>query len=336
MKQLRGIVLLICASVTVWGQDVQTFLKLADSQVKAGQFRQAVISYQKVISLDPDNSGAYEKLGDVYGRLNMPGESATAYEKAADLMLAKPAPRQAAPQQERRRAAAPQAQAATSGPAPAAPVKGGGGGGLEGLYLMTRFWVGSGLEIATYRFHDGTVILNPVGSAKSLDLQAEQATHPNNIGTYRLQGGQLVLSFPDGKHEAKFEPESKGCFGWNMGIFCSVEAFKPGTTLDGTFSGGASVGGGAVMSSTSITFRRDGTYQRESAGSFATQGSTTAVSGGSVGTEHGKYRIDGTALYLMPDGGRESVVSTFPYDDGSTGPAPRRMYFGGGMLKRER
>jgi hypothetical protein len=61
--------------------------------------------------------------------------------------------------------------------------------------------------------------------------------------------------------KAKFEPMDHGCFGWDAGIFCPVEVFKPGTTLDGTFEGGVSVGGGALMSSTTIAFNRDGTYQ---------------------------------------------------------------------------
>lgn len=327
MNQLTRIVLLACAGVSMWGQDAAAYLKQADTQAKAGQYRQAVASCRQAITLDPGNSQAYMKLGDVYGKLNMPSEAATAYEKAADLMTgtpAAPAARQATPQQ----AAAPRPQAAANRPAPPAPA--GNGGGLNGLYFMTRFWVGSGLETSAYRFQNGTVVRNPIGS----DVQAERATHPKDVGTYQLQGGQLQVNVAGSNHNAKFEPMDKGCFGWDAGIFCPVEVFKPGTTLDGTFEGGASVGGGAVMSSTAITFKRDGTYESESAVSFSTQGRTTAVSGGSVGKERGKYRIDGTAMHMMPDGGKETVVSTFPWDDGTQGPAPRRVYFGGGMMNR--
>lgn len=121
------------------------------------------------------------------------------------------------------------------------------------------------------------------------------------------------MTFSGSDHQARFEPEDKGCFGWDAGIFCPVQMFQPGATLDGTFTGGASVGGGAVMSSTQITFKPDGTYKRESAGSFSSQGRTSAASGESVSEEHGRYRINGTALSLMPDGGKETVVSTFPW-----------------------
>jgi hypothetical protein len=207
------------------------------------------------------------------------------------------------------------------------------GGAPDGLYIMTRFWSGnSSLEIAAYRFHEGTVVVNPITSPKTVDAQLEIAAHPKDIGTYRLDGGQFAITLPGGNQQSKLEPSSNGCFSWNGGLFCPVKTFTPGTTLDGTFSGGASISGGA--SSSTITFKSDGTYDRKSAGTISSKGATTYVSGGSAGTEHGKYRIDGTALHMIPDGGKETVVSTFPYDDGTKGPAPRRMYLGGLMLKR--
>ncbi len=217
---------------------------------------------------------------------------------------------------------------------PGAAAKGAPAGGLDGLYFMTRS-TGGDLETATYLFHAGTVVKNPiVSTAQDMNLQVERASHPNDVGTYSLQSGRLVLTMANGQQQEKFEPESGGCFGWDAGVFCPVEVFKPGTTLDGTFSGGASVGGGAVMSSMTITFKPDGSYQRESTGSFASKSTRSTVTGGATGSERGRYRIEGTALHLMPEGGKATVVSTFPYDDGSKGPTPRSVYFGGGMLKR--
>jgi hypothetical protein len=202
----------------------------------------------------------------------------------------------------------------------------------EGLYLMTRFQ-GGGLEIRTYWFHNGAVVMNPVASTRILDLPAERALHGKAVGTYALQAGQLTLTFPDSNIKARFEADSHGGgFGWNAGAFSPVEVFKPGATLEGTFSGGSSTGGGALMSSSNITFRRDGTYVSDSATSFSSQGRTSGASGESVGKESGRYRIDGIALHMIPNGGKETVVTTFPYDDGTTGPAPRSVYFGGGLM----
>lgn len=320
MKQLTAIILMACAGVSLWGQDAAAYLRQADTQAKAGQYKQAVDNYRKVTLLDPGNSQAYMKLGDIYTKLNMPDEAATAYEKAADLLTA-PA---AAPAQ-------PHTPGAANRPAPAAPpATAGNSGGVNGLYFMTRFWVSSGLEIATYRFQNGTVVRNPIAS----DLQAERATHANDVGTYQLQGGQLLVAVAGSNHTARFEPMDHGCFGWDAGIFCPAEVFKPGTTLEGTFEGGASVGGGALMASTMITFKRDGTYQCGTAVSFSSVGRTTAVAGGSTTSERGKYRIDGPALHMTPEGGQESVYSTFPWDDHTPGPAPQHVYLGGRMMNR--
>ena len=210
--------------------------------------------------------------------------------------------------------------------APAAP---------EGLYLMTRFQ-GTDLEVATYWFHAGAVVRNPVASAATLDLPAERASHPDAVGTYQYQGGQMAMTFTGSNIKAPFEADAKGRgFGWDGGIFNPVEVFKPGATLEGTFSGGASIGGGALMGSSTITFHGDGTYVSNSVTSFSSQGRTSAAFGGSRGKEMGKYRIDGTAMHMMPNGGREALFTTFPYDDGTNGPAPRKVYFGGGLLSRE-
>ena len=103
---------------------------------------------------------------------------------------------------------------------------------------------------------------------------------------------------------------------------------------DGTFEGGASVGGGAAMSSTTISFRTDGTFTRSSTGSISSAGTAGTVSGGSSTTQQGKYRIEGMSVHLIPIGGKETIVSYFPYDDGIRGPAPRKLYFGGGMLNQ--
>lgn len=204
-------------------------------------------------------------------------------------------------------------------------------GGPDGLYLMTRFAFGS-LETKAYRFEDGVVVMNPIRPSDA--VADERAQRPNDVGTYRIEGENLVVELGSTPTSAKFEPSDKGCFGWNGGIFCPVQPFDGSQTLDGTFEGGASVGGGAAMSSTTITFNDDGTYALSSTASFNMKSETSEVSTGGSGGERGTYALDGTALTLQPEGGEARVYSVFPYDDGTEGPAPRRLYFGGGMLKR--
>jgi len=78
----------------------------------------------------------------------------------------------------------------------------------------------------------------------------------------------------------------------------------------------------------------DGTYTLGTAGSISSASDASSVSGGSSGEERGRYRFDGTALHLEPEGAAPRVISTFAYDDGTEGEQPRRLYFGGAMLKR--
>jgi hypothetical protein len=197
---------------------------------------------------------------------------------------------------------------------------GAGASGPEGLYLMTRFAFGN-LEMKTFQFGDGGVLLrNPVGP----DVQPA-----GDKGTYAVADGVLTMNIDGRDNKAKLEPGDGGCFGWDGGIFCPARPFDS-DTLDGTFSGGASVGGGAVMSSTTITFQPDGTYPLSGVGSVAAPG----AGAGSAGGETGNYTLDGTTLTLQPAGGAARSYSTFPYDDGTEGAQPRRVYFGGGMLKR--
>ena len=190
----------------------------------------------------------------------------------------------------------------------------------DGLYLMTRYAFG-GLTTEAYRFDDGTVIRNPI---------APEEQRPDDIGTYTIDGDTMVVTM--GKNNpatSKIEPGDSGCFFWDAGNFCPVEGFDV-DTLDGTFTGGASVGGGAVSSALTVTFEPDGTYKLSSIGAV----STSEGSAGSSRDEAGTYEIDGTVLTLTPAGGASRTLTTFPYDDGTEGEKPRRMFFGGGMLKR--
>lgn len=210
-----------------------------------------------------------------------------------------------------------------------------GGGGDDALYIMTRFWPSSGsLEIESYWFGpDGVVVRNPTGDPASLDVDAERAERPRDVGTYAWDGDTLTMAF-DGR-ESSGEAERDGdCFTVDMGTYCPVEPVGA-STIEGTYSGGVSAraGGGLAISSATIRFSDDGTYALGTAGSIASASDASAVSGGSSGEERGTYRFEGTALHLEPEGAPPRVVSTFAYDDGSEGEKPRRLYFGGAMLK---
>jgi hypothetical protein len=203
--------------------------------------------------------------------------------------------------------------------------------GPHGLYLMTRFSVGT-LTLEAYRFTDGTVVRNPIAGIG--EIERERAQRPQDVGSYRLDGDNLVMSFDGKPVSSTYERGDSGCFGWDAGSFCPVTTFAADTRIDGVYAGGASVGGGAVMSASTLTLRGDGSYSLSSIGSVAT-GTAEAGTVGSSREEQGRYRFDDNVLILTTAAGAERRYSSFPYDDGSAGPAPRRIYFGGGMLKRQ-
>jgi hypothetical protein len=198
---------------------------------------------------------------------------------------------------------------------------GAGAGEPDGLYLMTRMVYGGSLETTAYRFDDGRVVRNPI---------APEQQRPGDVGTYAVDGASMTMTFGDDASSSEVESGDGGCFFWDMGNFCPVGSFDD-ETLDGTYSGGASAGGGMVASVVTVTFRADGSYTLSSLGSV----STAEASAGSAGGESGRFEIDGNLLTLTPDGGAARSLTTFPYDDGSEGAQPRRIFFGGGMLKRQ-
>jgi hypothetical protein len=200
------------------------------------------------------------------------------------------------------------------------PLAGCGRGEPDGLYLMTRSAFG-GLSTEAYRFDDGAVVRNPI---------APDQQRPEDVGTYAIDGNEMTMTFAGKPGASEIEPGEGGCFFWDMGNFCPVGAFDD-DTLDGTFTGGASVGGGVVASAVTVTFAPDGSYRLSSLGSV----STADASAGSSASERGRYEIDGNLLTLSPEGGAPRSLTTFPYDDGSEGAQPRRIFFGGGMLKRQ-
>ena len=205
-------------------------------------------------------------------------------------------------------------------------------GPADALYLMTRF-TGSSLAMDAYLFRKGQVARAPESDAESFDFVAAKAAAPDRTGSYRMQGDKLVVAWADGKTVESNYKQDNACFGWNGGIFCPVKPFEKGAKLDGKFSGGQSAGGGAVASSTTISFAPDGTYALSSTGSVA-PGGRVSGSAASSSSETGRYELSGTSLTLRSAGGAPKKVLVFPYDDGGKGPQPSRLYFGGTMLRR--
>lgn len=206
----------------------------------------------------------------------------------------------------------------------------------DGLYLMTRFWPSTGLEVDGFLFQNGQVVRGPSGDLAAFDFDAARAAAPDRVGTYEVSGDTMKVTWASGSvSESGLEPDG-GCFGWDAGLFCPAAPFGSGV-LEGVYEGGASGSAalGFAMNSRTIAFAPDGRYEMASAGSVSSETDESTVSGGASGGEAGTYAIDGTVLTLSPDGGASQQVVAFPYGENVDGASPEWIYFGGTMLKRQ-
>lgn len=205
----------------------------------------------------------------------------------------------------------------------------------DGLYLMTRFIMGSSLEIQGWYFKNGKVSGRPTGNTAQFDFNAAAKANPDMTGTYSISGKKMTIKWANGKSsEGDYEPGDHGCFFWDMGNFCPATPFPANTKLSGTFEGGASAGYGSVSNAHTFNFTPDGKYTSSSAASLKSdpKASGDQLYAGASGSESGTYSISGTVM-TMTGGGKTRQVLTFPYDDGSKGPTPRRIMFDHIMLK---
>lgn len=206
--------------------------------------------------------------------------------------------------------------------------------GPDGLYLMTRMIPGSSLEISGWYFKNGRVSNRPTGNLANFDFNAAAKANPDLTGTYTISGKKLIIQWSNGKKaEAEYEPSDHNCFYWDMGSFCPVDPFPANTKLNGTFEGGASAGYGAVANAHTLTLSSNGTYKLSSASSLHSDAKGgSQLYGGASGDESGTYTISGTIMTLT-GGGKTRQILTFPYDDGSSGPSPRRIMFDHILMK---
>lgn len=204
----------------------------------------------------------------------------------------------------------------------------------DGLYLMTRFMGGS-LEMKAWLFRGDRFAQEPKGDLKNFDFQAAERQAPGTTGSYSRDGDKWTFQWTAGRRmTGRYEAGSPAgvCFYWDAGSFCPVEAFTRDQRLQGVFTG--SIGTAAASAARTLTFAADGRYRLEAAGGVAARAEDGLDRSGGWWTQSGRYRLSGNVLVLQPDEGPATTMTAFPYDDGSKGPQPRRIYVGGFMLRR--
>lgn len=210
--------------------------------------------------------------------------------------------------------------------------------GIEGAFLRVETsYFGSSLSINSQGWFftkDGRFSKAPKGG---FDLRAfAQAPAGKNDGTYWIADGKITFAWADGRPPEVRDFENKGNeLRWAGLGSTRVQGFKKGWRFDGEYEGGASVGGGALMSSTTIAFSRDGTFRRGSVSSVRMTGERTTVSGGAQSEAAGTYEFDGFTLTLKTKEGEEQKFTVFAFGDVDAAGRPQHIYRDGGMMRRQ-
>jgi hypothetical protein len=202
----------------------------------------------------------------------------------------------------------------------------------QGLYLMTRIQ-GSYLEIKVWYFDGDRFAQEPRSATLPFKFDEAEKQSPGTTGRLSRTQGQWTLQWANGrKSTARHEAGKDGCFYWNAGLFCPVKPFATKQRLDGSYTG--SLGTASVGSARTYTFTPDGRYQMKTSAAVRSNGPTVSMSGGASSQQEGRYRVQGQAMVLTPDGGTEVSMTAFPFESGADPTKPGRIYIGGFMLKR--
>jgi hypothetical protein len=197
----------------------------------------------------------------------------------------------------------------------------------QGLYLVRQGQV-SLAELDVWYFSGGFVAQSPraasAGAPAAFDFARAEAQRPGSTAAFTLDGARMMLSGPAlPLTAARVDPAASGCFRWKEGLYCPAPRFAAGARLDGVFANPSAPGGTVARAA----FKIDGSYEIARA---------TANRGAPPARERGRYEIDGNVLRLRPaGGGAPAALTVVPYDDGTPGPAPRRLFLGGTVLGRQ-
>lgn len=177
------------------------------------------------------------------------------------------------------------------------------------LYLRTYMWTGmygSSLDISwIYLDANGNVVKNPKHGVNPVDWAKEKQTNAALTGTYKAVGNkELQITWSNGK-TAKWSIEKKGGeFSIIDGGITTVQDPMPKNyRIEGQYA--SSVVLPNVAASSTLVFKKDGTFTSSNYGTVT----TPDVTGESTKSNSGTYDISGNTLTMkFPDGKVEKSV----------------------------
>ncbi|MFY7875453.1 MAG: hypothetical protein ACOVQM_08420 [Pirellula sp.] len=216
-------------------------------------------------------------------------------------------------------------------PVPARMVQ----GKPEGLFYMQKMWIATRyLEKSCWYFApDGKFYENLSSGFSPEDL----AAHKGPKGTYKLNQGNLEVTWSDGQSSVSPIEIETGGFNWDTGMYLPVEPFVAGKSIVGFYEGGSSFGGegNSVIVSKSLRLESDGRYTMSGIATVSASSNGTQARVGGENQEEGRWQLDGFILSLSKSDGTSVQHIAFPFDDEKTPIYPDRIFVGGTMYKRQ-
>lgn len=192
------------------------------------------------------------------------------------------------------------------GTSPAVSAKPAATASTGDVYLRTTIF--RGLHISwVYLGKDGVIVMDPKHGVNPINLAAEKQDNPAYTGTYKLAGDKLLITWQNGKSAEwgiEFD-DKKAISAIDGGLATKQPPLPADYRIEGKFSARASTAN--LLSSTTLTFSKDGTFTQ---GSFG--GVSTADTGAtSQSSTSGTYTISGNTLTLtFADGKKTHSVIT--------------------------
>lgn len=138
-------------------------------------------------------------------------------------------------------------------------------------------------------------------------IEAEMIKDPDNAGTYRIQGRDLLLSFASGTTMVAERQEN----GFRLGNddYNAKQHFADGTALSGDYSSSRitqSAAGVYILGEDDFSFSVDGRFAK--GGSVSLSSDLVSTNGG-YDRRTGRYSVKNSALYLAYDDGSKEIAS---------------------------
>lgn len=181
-----------------------------------------------------------------------------------------------------------------------------------GLFFMMRAQAGRLLEKAVWYFApDGTVYQDPEVGFSAADL----AAHAGAKGQCSVVGGQMVVTWSDGKKTSSPIKLSANhsAFSWNAGNFFAVKPFATAAELAGTYEGEGALSSDAALAKIAnrLELRADGTFSWHGA-TFAQRPDQGAIDLVPTGDCSGRWALQSSTLFLSDTRGITLQRIIFP------------------------